>query len=165
MNTNWKSIWSFIRYWLPVLGWMGLIFVGSADPASGPHSSSILGPVVRWLFPDISPDSLETVLLWLRKCGHLAEYAILAILLWRALCWRSEQAHRPWRWPTVGLALALAALYAASDEFHQTFVPTRVGCVRDVLIDTCGAALGLAFLLGLSAVLQCWRGRRGPVSS
>jgi VanZ family protein len=132
---------------------MGLIFAGSADPASGHHSSSIFAPLVRWFFPTISPDSLETVLLYARKCGHLAEYAILAMLLWRALRWHSEDPRRPWRWPTVWLVLALAALYAASDEFHQTFVPTRVGCVRDVVIDTCGAALGLAFLLGLGAVL------------
>ena len=42
----------------------------------------------------------------------------------------------PWRWSEAGLVLALVALYAASDEFHQTFVPSRQGCVRDVLLDT-----------------------------
>jgi VanZ family protein len=39
--------------------------------------------------------------------------------------------------------LSLVFLYAASDEFHQRFVPTRTPLVSDVLIDTCGGAAGL----------------------
>jgi VanZ family protein len=42
--------------------------------------------------------------------------------------------------------LAIVALYAASDEFHQRFVPTREASVVDVFIDTSGAALALIFI-------------------
>jgi VanZ family protein len=44
-------------------------------------------------------------------------------------------------------------MYAVSDEWHQTFVPTRVGTPSDVMIDAAGAALGLA----LAALWWRWR--------
>ena len=54
-----------------------------------------------------------------------------------------------WRLLAAGAALAalwVAVLYAATDEFHQTFVPTREGCLRDVFIDSTGAiAAGQSF--------------------
>jgi len=155
-------MWSFVRYWLPVLGWMGLIFGGSADPSSTRHSSRIIGPLVRWLFPDLSLEAVETVVLCVRKCGHLGEYAVLAMLLWRALDRPSRNDPRPRQWSKAGLAVVLAALYAASDEFHQTFVPTRQGSVWDVLLDSCGAIFGLVVLYGIGALRLRRQGRRGP---
>jgi VanZ family protein len=95
-------------------------------------------------------------LVFVRKCAHLTEYAVLALLLWRAL-------HKPpgpgvarWRWPVAGLVLALVALYAASDEFHQTFVPSREGCVTDVVLDTIGGALGLLCLWTAGRLRKHW---------
>jgi VanZ family protein len=137
---------SFARYWLPVLVWMWVIFAGSSDRLSFQHSSRLIGPVVRWLFPHLSEESVRAIIFILRKCAHLAEYAVLALLLWRALHKAPGLDAPRWRWPEAGLALALAALYAASDEFHQTFVPSRQGCVSDVLLDTAGGALGLMCL-------------------
>ena len=61
----------------------------------------------------------------LRKCAHITEYAILGFLLMRAF-------GRP------APALALGALYAASDEVHQHFVRGRHGAWYDVVIDTVG---------------------------
>jgi len=104
----------FIRYWLPVILWAALIFALSSIPSL----SSGLG-------------------VWdliLRKLAHMAEYAILAILFWRAL-------QRPW------LAFACTVAYAASDEFHQHFVRGRVGSPIDVGIDGVGALIGLAVFL------------------
>ena len=49
-------------------------------------------------------------------------------------------------WPKVGGTLLLVFLYAASDEFHQSFVPTRTPLFSDVLIDTAGGAIGLLVL-------------------
>jgi len=81
-----------------------------------------------------------------RKCAHLTEYAALALLLWRAVRRPVKNDPRPWVWPEAGLALASVFLYAASDEFHQIFVPTRTAQVSDVFIDTAGGAASLLAL-------------------
>lgn len=80
-----------------------------------------------------------------RKAGHFSEYALLAALWWRALATRLD----PRR--ALALAYAVAVVYAASDEFHQTFVRGRDGTPRDVLIDAAGAALA-AFLIHRSRI-------------
>jgi VanZ family protein len=49
--------------------------------------------------------------------------------------------------------LGLLAVYAITDEFHQTFIPNRYGCAMDVVIDVCGGALGLL-------LLWAWQRRR-----
>ncbi len=81
----------------------------------------------------------------IRKCGHLTEYAILALLVWRALHF-SKNSLPPWSWPKVGGTLLVVFLFAASDEIHQSFVPTRTAQVSDVFIDTAGAVIGLLVL-------------------
>jgi VanZ family protein len=97
--------------WLPVLVWAGVIFALSSIPSL----SSGLG---TW----------DTVL---RKCAHMTEYAILAVLLLRATS--------SYAW-----ALGLTVAYAASDEVHQLFVRGRHGSSVDVAIDAVGALIGLA---------------------
>ena len=54
----------------------------------------------------------------------------------------------------LALAGVLCVLYAASDEWHQTFVPQRGGVFSDVLID-CGGIAIAAFALSR-------RGKRSP---
>jgi hypothetical protein len=102
---------------------MGVIFCASGERFSFQHTSRIIGPLARWLFPHLSGEAIHALIVIVRKCAHLAEYAVLALLLWRALRKPPEPDAPPWRWPEAGLAMALVALYAASDEFHQTFVP------------------------------------------
>ncbi len=138
-----------VLYWLPVLVWMWVIFSASGDQMSMQHSSRILGPLMRWLFPHLSDEAVHTVVVFVRKCAHVTEYAVLALLLWRGLRKPAEQGRVPWRWSKAGLVLALVALYAASDEIHQAFVPSRQASVWDVLIDTSGGALALLCLWGV----------------
>ena len=70
-----------------------------------------------------------------KKGGHFTIYALLAITFWYALGWRRDR---------VWLAWLLAALYAVTDEFHQSFVPGRHPSVWDVVIfDTFGALIAL----------------------
>lgn len=133
----------FLRYWLPLLVWMTMIFLASGDAESGPHASRLLEPLLRWLFPNGTPAVLALALLLARKAAHTTEYALLAFLAWRV--WRRPVwgDTRPWRWSEAGQALLFSVIYAVSDEFHQSFVPTRVGCWQDVVIDTAGAVGGL----------------------
>ncbi len=133
---------AFLKYWLPLLIWMAVIFAASSDAKSFEHSSRILAPLLRWLFPKISDDTVHLIVFIARKCCHLAEYAVLALLVWRALN-RFTNHLAPWSWPKVGGTLLIVFLYASSDEFHQIFVPTRTPAIHDVVIDTIGGAIGL----------------------
>src|ERR1035437_5873862 len=147
---------SLLKYWSPLLVWMLVIFSASGDGMSFQHSSRIIGPFVRWLFPHLSDEAVHATVVFARKCAHLTEYAVLALLLWRVLRRPAEPKVPSWRWSHAGLALALAALYAATDEIHQTFVPSRQGSVWDVLLDTTGAALGLLCLWAVGRWRKRW---------
>ena len=132
---------AFFKYWLPPIVWMVLIFSASSDAHSYEHSSRIIEPLLRWLFPQMPQARVELIHHIFRKCCHLGEYAVLALLLWRALN-RSKNLP-PWSWPRIQGTMLLVCLYAATDEFHQSFVPTRTSLVSDVFIDTAGGAIGL----------------------
>lgn len=125
---------------------MALIFTGSSDKHSYEHSSRYFEPLLRWLFPHMTPDHVETIHHAFRKCCHLAEYAVLALLVWRALH-ATKNSLAPWSWPKVGGTLLVVFLYASSDEFHQIFVTTRTPRVSDVFIDTAGGMIALLALL------------------
>jgi VanZ family protein len=136
----------FLRYWLPVLVWMAVIFSASCDSHSYERSSRIIEPLLRWLFPRWPETRVHDLHELLRKCAHLTEYAVLALLLWRAVRQPVKPGSRSWSWPDARLTLLLVMLYAATDEFHQQFVPTRTSLVSDVFIDTAGGAAGLLAL-------------------
>ncbi len=119
---------------------MVFIFAGSSDVLSAEHTSRFLFPFLHWLKPNISLVTILKIHFFMRKLGHVTEYAILAMLLYRALVnsfWRG----RPWRCAIV--VIVLCGAYAASDEFHQSFVPSRTASARDVAIDLCGAVLSV----------------------
>jgi VanZ family protein len=154
---------NFLRYWLPVLLWMTLIFSFSSDKQSYRHSSLFFEPLMRWLFPQMSPATLEELHHAFRKTCHLAEYALLAWLVWRAVRKPMKNGPRPWNWTEAGFALSVVFAYAASDELHQVFVPTRSALVSDVLIDTSGGAAMLLLLWlahGGTASLLSWLRRK-----
>ncbi|HTB85884.1 MAG TPA: VanZ family protein [Candidatus Sulfotelmatobacter sp.] len=136
----------FLKYWLPVMVWMAMIFTASSDAKSYAHSSLLFEPLIHWLFPALPQAQVEEIHHLFRKTCHFFEYALLGLLLWRAVRNSPKTPATRWRWDEAGLALACVFLYAASDEFHQVFVPTRTALVSDVMIDTCGGATGLAGL-------------------
>lgn len=84
----------------------------------------------------------------LRKMAHFAEYAAMGILVFRILYCHMEKSRKRY-----GLAVLWVFLSAAADEIHQYFVPDRWASVSDVLLDTCGGALGALLCL---LVLQIW---------
>ena len=134
---------AFCKYWLPVLIWMSIIFTASGDSNSYHRSYSIIEPILKWFFPHISIQNLDLIHHIARKCCHLTEYAILALLLWRAFRFSTGNQFSGWYWPEAGLAVGVVFIYAASDEIHQSFIPGRTPLASDVLIDTAGGAAGL----------------------
>jgi len=132
------------RFWryAPLVLWAVLIFIGSGDVLSGTHTSILLR-AVRWLFPNARSESLALFHLFVRKAGHLTEYAIFATLAARAFraSWHAWL-RRHWFW----VSLLLAIFYALSDEFHQSFVPSRTASIHDCLIDSVGALIALTII-------------------
>ncbi|HSQ23296.1 MAG TPA: VanZ family protein, partial [Pyrinomonadaceae bacterium] len=115
------------RYGPPVV-WAILIFIGSSDILAGSHTGTFLLGPLRWMFPHASEATLAVFHLAIRKAGHLTEYAILAWLTARAFRTSSvELLRRRWFWAS----LTLVVVYALSDEFHQSFVPTRGASIHD----------------------------------
>jgi len=117
---------------------MAFIFIGSTDLMSAEHTSRYLTPLLLWLKPDISLDTIAQIHFLVRKIAHLTEYAILAILLMRALC---ERATSLWRGAAV--VLIVAVLFALADEYHQSFVASRTSSLGDAAIDSAGVLLGI----------------------
>ncbi len=113
---------SLLVKWVPLLVWCLLIFFLSSMHSIQATEEKFLDFI-------------------LHKLAHIAEYAFLFILFFRAFNKRG--------WP----ALIFAIFYAATDEIHQLFVPTREGRIRDLFFDTTGAFLGWFVIWKLSAIL------------
>jgi VanZ family protein len=110
----------FAYYWLPLLLWCYLIYFLSS---------------LQNLRTDL-PDNWDFIL---RKMAHMVEYAVLYMLTYRAL---SNSLAGQDKKKLMLVSAVFAVLYACSDEFHQSFVPTRGSSVRDVMIDSVGTFIG-----------------------
>src|SRR2546428_2364067 len=125
--------------WLPPVLWMAVTVWLSTDIASGEHTSQLLLPALRWLLPWATPGQLHPVHRLLRKGAHLTEYAILAALWYRAFTRERNLSARAASCTAFAISLAWAAL----DEWHQSFLPSRTSSAMDVALDGAGAALAL----------------------
>jgi VanZ family protein len=130
-------------YWGPLVVWLAAIFFFSTGAASAHHTSRFIEPLIRWFAPDAPYPVVYGIHVAVRKSGHVAEYGLLAMLAYRAV-----RGGRQPRWRTVWAvwAFAIAAVYALTDEYHQSFVGTRTGTLDDVFIDMAGAAAALVFV-------------------
>jgi VanZ family protein len=122
---------------------MSMIFLFSTDVFSGDNTGSLLWKVVSFIYPGATQELFDSIHFYVRKAGHLTEYAVLALLLFRAF--RSGAQARWRRWWALS-SLLVAFLYASLDEYHQTFTRRRTGSVYDILIDTSGAATAMVLL-------------------
>jgi VanZ family protein len=147
--------------WIAAGLWAAWIFFASTERFGSNHTSKHIVPFLRWLLPHASLSTLLFLHLAIRKTAHVFEYFVFSVLLWRAIraegraedrvdgrvedrgdgCGESRGDGRRWQFRWALLAILIAAVYAASDEFHQIFVPGRGASVHDVMIDVCGATL------------------------
>lgn len=107
-----------LKYWLPPILW-GLIIFSFSSLQVGSSNE------IYW------KDFL------IKKTAHVVEYAILAVLLYRAMI-NSEVNKKK----AFFISIIIAGLYGLTDEFHQSFTPGREPKIRDVFIDTIGGSLG-----------------------
>ena len=107
------------------------IFVTTASPAStGGNTFSLFVDFIH-----LSEGQAAVVNLLFRKCVHLSAFGLLAILFYNSF------ERKPFF-----LAWLLTTIYAATDEFHQYFLPDRTGSIIDVGIDSIGALIALLLL-------------------
>ena len=143
---------------VPALAWAFLIFWGSTDALSAQRTSRFLTPFLRWLVPGIGEDAITLARAVIRKGGHVTEFAVLALLVaWAARGTRMDDGGRRL---FVG-AWLIATAYAATDEWHQSFQPTRQGQALDVAIDSAGAVLGALAAVAASR----WAARRAGLTA
>lgn len=111
---------SWWQRWIPPLVMAGVIFLLSG-------------------IPDLKSEFPPLWDLVLRKLAHATEYALLAFFVLRATT-HGHRSHHPYA--LLAGAWLVATLYAATDEWHQSFVPGRGPAIHDVILDSSGALLG-----------------------
>jgi len=138
----------FVSHYLPLIVWLAFISFASSDNFNAGNTSRIIGPLILWLFPNTSPETLAVVHFITRKIAHFTEYAILAFLAARAFRTEPRKAISS-RWFLIGLTLIV--VYALVDEYHQSFVPSRTASIFDSLIDMAGGLTALLIVRKRSA--------------
>lgn len=128
--------------WIAAFSWMAVIFYLSHQPgsASSDLSSGVVAALLSFM-DQVAPNlefDIEIFHTFVRKNAHFIAYFLLSLLSLNA--WRSS-GFRGLK--QLGLGFGMSVLFAVTDEIHQLFIDGRSGEVRDVLIDSAGAGLGV----------------------
>lgn len=128
-------------WWLLTLIWCGVIFgLTAAGIFSGASTAKVVQKVEAKVVANPKPQWVEKANFAIRKTAHVVVFGILGALAWQAVrTWPAPGWAGLWAW-------SFAALYAASDEFHQRFVSGRTGTIKDVALDAAAAALVILWL-------------------
>jgi VanZ family protein len=132
------KLWS----WLPAAAWAILIFFLSTSLFTAQETGSWIEPILGWLMPWATVQTIEVMHYGIRKLAHFTEYGILFLLLIRG----------PMRGHAV-IALAVCAAYAMLDEGHQMLVPERTASLYDVALDFSGALFSHFMSVGLTELV------------
>jgi VanZ family protein len=136
-----------LKAWIAAILWLVVIAIESTAWLSAHNTSRILYPLLHFLF-SLDWDRFEVWHFYIRKSGHVVGYGTLSILLFRA--WRATlppMSNAKWTIRWASLAVLGTALVASLDEWHQTFIPSRTGTVRDVVLDTCAGIAAQVLVL------------------
>lgn len=154
-----------IILWIPVIAWMTMIFLFSAQDAdNSSQTSSLPAEILARLFnPDFDQCSeayrnmvLDRCQFIVRKLAHFSVYTVLGMLTYNAFRGLERLSFRL----TLFFSALLCLLYAISDEFHQSFVPGRSCQLRDVLIDFLGTVFGIALTVLFIKLIKKLRDKR-----
>jgi VanZ family protein len=128
------------------LFWLTLVlFLGSAHFAAQ-ETGRIVIPTLKSLMPGAPFAQLQAIHMVLRKLAHVVEYAVLALLWYKAVHHVGGRTPRTAAW----VALSICLVCAFADEAHQSMLPSRQGSARDFLIDAFGATAMLTIARGRS---------------
>ena len=135
-----------LKAWIAAILWLIVIAIESSAWLSAHNTSRILYPLLHFLF-GLDWEHFEHVHFFIRKGGHVFGYGLLSILLFRA--WRETlpvASGTRWTLRWANIAVLGTGLVASLDEWHQSFIPSRTGSVRDVVLDSC-AGIGAQILV------------------
>jgi len=131
-----------IRY-APLILWISVILFLSTSQASMSNTSRFIRPLLEFLFPGASEETLILYHGFIRKLAHLTEYAGLAFwAFWAFSNSNLKNLRRLW----FVFAFLLVLLIALIDETNQSRLTSRTGSIYDVLLDILG---GLIMLISL----------------
>ena len=159
-----KRMWTIL-----VAVWMVVIFLFSAQPSDESSKESLfVGRMVGQIFvkdfeewPEDEQEAFaEAINYPVRKTAHATEYAILGILVFMRCRYQNTWSRKR----MILIAWGISTAYAATDEFHQIFVPGRAGMLTDVMIDSSGALAGI-LLAALVGFIIIGRNRRTEYGS
>ena len=123
--------------------WTGLISLESTGFFSAQNTGRVLYTLLTRLFGEINLHDFLIFHYYLRKTGHVVGYGVLSLLLLRG--WRATFGHAHALFGRTALLSWLGTVFVASmDEWHQSYIPSRTGSWRDVVLDS---VAGLGFLL------------------
>jgi len=132
-----------IRY-APLVLWIGMILFLSTSQASMSNTSRFIRPLLEFLFPGASEETLILCHGYIRKLAHLTEYAGLAFwAFWAFSNSNLKNLRRLW----FVFAFLLVLLIALIDETNQSYLTSRTGSIYDVLLDASGGLIMLIFLI------------------
>jgi VanZ family protein len=138
----------WLARWWPALVWAVCISVFSTHEFTSDNTASFIIPILHWLLPKASLQTLLLLHHYIRKTAHFVEYFIFSLLILRGIRAGRHTTHLGWALAAIGIV----AGYAALDEFHQSFVPGRTPAVADVLLDTTGGIAAQA----VAALVLLW---------
>lgn len=156
-STSRRTRGFWISAWLPVGIAVSVIAVESTRYFGADHTSAPLRWVFEHIFGRVSDARWGHIHHLIRKCGHFIGYGLVA-LTWLRAWWMTLP--RAGFFKDALLAVLGTAIVAASDEFHQSFLPNRTSTPWDVLIDCCGAiVMQLVVFLFLRITSRTWQQR------
>jgi VanZ family protein len=138
---------NLLKAWIAAILWLIIIAIESTAMLSAHNTGRILYPILHFLF-GLDRMHFGYWHFYIRKSGHVVGYGTLSILLFRA--WRVTlpvRANVKWTFRWANIAILGTALVASLDEWHQSFIPSRTGTVRDVLLDTCAGIAAQVLVL------------------
>jgi len=133
--------------WTLVVIWAAIVWFLGTDAFSLRNTSDVMGVWLDWLIGDMDYRTRYRIYLGARKAAHVVEYAILALLTFRAAL---ITAHRHQIATACSAALFIVATLASADEARQALSDARTGSPWDVLIDLTGGVIAVTGVLVIS---------------
>ena len=141
-----KAILILLIAWVVTIATGIFLFSSQTGEESGEISKGLMDNIFTFLQPDAEGE--EKLHHLIRKGAHMTEYAVLGASVCALFFYLADIKHGKSvsRFGMMGYAWIFSVLFAVTDEIHQAFVPGRGPSVKDVLIDSVGAAIGIALI-------------------